>query len=201
MPKIARVAERGIGVSNETVRRWFLKFGRMIAVNLRRGRPRASARWHLDEMVIKIRGRKHWLWRTVDDEGEVLDFLVQPHRCARSARRLLRKLLKKQGFPPTRITTDKIKSYAVAIRKERLSAIHDQGLRANNRAENSHQSVRRRERKQQRFKSPGSAQRFLSIHATVYNALYVQRHLLKRRFFKQFRADAFAVWSQSWRAA
>jgi transposase-like protein len=145
------LAERGIDVSNETVRRWFLKFGRLIAGNLRRSRPRPSPRWHLDEMVIKIRDRKYWLWRAVDDEGEVLDFLVQRRRCARSAGRLLRKLLKKQGFAPKRISTDKLKSYPVAIRKERLSAVHDQGLRANNRAENSHQPVRRRERKQQRF--------------------------------------------------
>ncbi len=87
------LAERGIEVSNETVRRWFLKFGRLIVGNLRRSRPRASARWHLDEMVVKIRGRNHWLWRAVDDEGEVLDFLVQPRRCARSAQRLLRKAL------------------------------------------------------------------------------------------------------------
>ena len=192
------LAERGIEVSSETVRRWFLKFGRLIADNLRCGRPRASARWHLDEMVIKIRGRNHWLWRAVDDEGEVLDFLVQPRRCARSARQLL---LKKQGFAPKRITTDKLKSYAVAIRKERLTAVHDQGLRANNRAENSHQPVRRRERKQQQFKSPGSAQRFLSIHAAVYNAFYVQRHLLSRRIFKAFRAETFAVWNQGWLAA
>ncbi len=141
-------------------------------------------------MVIRIRGRRHWLWRAVDDEGEVLDFLVQPRRCARSAQRLLRKLLK-----------NKLKSYAVAIRKERLTAIHDQGLRANNRAENSHQPVRRRERKQQRFKSPGSAQRFLSIHAAVYNAFYVQRHLLSRRIFRAFRAETFAVWNQGWLAA
>jgi len=195
------LAERGIDVSNETVRRWFLKFGRLVAVNLRHSRPRASARWHLDEMVIKIRGRKHWLWRAVDDEGEVLDFLVQARRCAKSARRLLRKLLKKQGFAPTRVTTDKLKSYAVAIREERLFAVHDQGLRANNRAENSHQPVRRRERKQQRFKSPGSVQRFLSIHAAVYNAFYVQRHLLTRRIFKEFRAATFAVWNESWLAA
>ena len=132
----------------------------------------------------------------VDDEGEVLDFLVQPRRCARSAQKLLRKLLKKQGFAPKRTTTDKLKSYAVAIRKERLSAVHDQGLRANNRAENSHQPVRQRERKQQRFKSPGSAQRFLSIHAAVYNAFYVQRHLLPRGMFKEFRAGTFAVWKQ-----
>ena len=178
-----------------------LKFGRLVAVNLHRSRPRASARWYLDEMVIKIRGRKHWLWRAVDDEGEVLDFLVQPRRCAKSARRLLRKLLKKQAFAPKRITTDKLRSYAVAIREERLAAIHDQGLRANNRAENSHQPVRRRERKQQCFKSPGSAQRFLSIHAAVYNTFSVQRHLLSRRIFKEFRAGAFAVWQRGWLAA
>jgi transposase-like protein len=195
------LAERGIDISNETVRRWFLKFGRLIARNLRNSRPQPSARWHLDEMVIKIRGRKHWLWRAVDDEGEVLDFLVQPRRCAKSARRLLRKLLKKQGYAPTRITTDKLKSYAVAIRNQRLSAFHDQGLRANNRAENSHQPVRGRERKQQRFKSPASAQRFLAIHAAVQNTFYVQRHLLPRRIFKTFRAETFAVWRQSCLAA
>ena len=147
--------------------------------------------------MIKIRGRKYWLWRAVDDEGEVLEFLVQPRRCARSARRLLRKLLKKQGFAPERITTDKLKSYPVAIRAERLCAVHDQGLWANNRAENSHQSVRRRERKLQRFKSPGSAQRFLSIHAAFYNAFYVQRHLLSRATFKKFRAEAFDVWRRN----
>jgi transposase-like protein len=157
--------------------------------------PRAT------RLVIKIRGRKHWLWRAVDDEGEVLDLLVQPRRCAKSARRLLRKLLKKQGYAPKRITTDKLKSYPVAIRNERLSALHDQGLRANNRAENSHQPVRRRERKQQRFKSPGSAQRFLAIHAAVQNAFYVQRHLLPRRIFKTFRAKTFAVWRQTCLAA
>jgi len=190
------LAERGIDVSNETVRRWFLKFGRLIAGNLRRNRPRPSPRWHIDEMVIKIRDRKYWLWRAVDDEGEVLDFLVQRRRCARSAGLLLRKLLKKQGLAPKRITTDKLKSYPVAIREQRLCAVHDQGLRANNRAENSHQPVRRRERKQQRFKSPGSAQRFLSIHAAVQNAFYVQRHLLPRRIFKAFRAETFEVWQQ-----
>lgn len=191
------LAERGIDVSNETVRRWFLKFGRLIAGNLRRSRPRPSPRWHLDEMVIGMRGRKYWLWRVVDDEGEVLDFLVQRRRCARSAGRLLRKLLKRQGFAPTRITTDKLKSYPVAIREQRLYAVHDHGLRANNRAENSHQPVRRRERKQRRFKSPGSAQRYLPIHAAVQNAFYVQRHLLPRRIFKAFRAETFVIWRES----
>ena len=105
------LAERGIDISNETVRRWFLKFGRLIAGNLRSSRPRPSASWHLDEMVIRIRDREYWLWRAIEDEGEVLDFLVQRRRCSRSARRLLQKLLKKRGFAPKRITTGKLKSY------------------------------------------------------------------------------------------
>lgn len=152
-------------VSNETVRRWFLEFGRLIAGNLRRSRPRSSPRWHLDEMVIRIRDRQHWPLRAVDDEGEVPDFLVQRRRCARSAGTLLRKLFKKHRYSPTRMTMDMLRSYPVAIRKKRLCAVHDQGPRANNRAENSHQPGWRRERKQQRFKSPESALRFMSIHA------------------------------------
>lgn len=188
------LAERGVDASNETVRRWFLKFDRLIARNLRQRRPRPSARWHLDEMAIKIRGRRHWLWRAVDDEVEVLDFLVQSRRNAKAARRLLRKLLKKQGFAPKRIITDKLRSYPAAIKQERLSAIHDQGLQANNRAENSHQPVRRREPKMQRFKSPGSAQRFLAIHAAVQNTFCVQRHFLSHCIFKHFRCAAFDAW-------
>jgi transposase-like protein len=191
------LAERGIEVSNETVRRWFYKFGTLVAANLRRARPRANDRWLLNEMVIGIQGRRYWLWRTVDDEGEVLDFLVQPRRCARSARKLLRKFLKKHGYAPTKIVTDKLRSYRVAIRGLGMTADHDQGLRANNRTENSHQPVRRRERKMQRFKSPGSAQRFLSIHSAVYNTFYTQRHLLSRASIKALRAATFDVWNQA----
>ena len=123
-----------------------------------------------------------------------LDFLVQSKRNARAALKLMRKLLKKQGWAPTRITTDKLKSYHVAIRTLGLTAEHIDNKRANNRAENSHQPVRRRERKQQRFKSPGSAQRFLNIQSAVYNTFYVQRHLLRRSLFKRFRTDAFNAW-------
>ncbi len=158
------LAERGLDISYETVRRWFLKFGSTIAANLRRTRHRPSDHWHLDEMVIVIQRKRTWLWRAVDNEGEVLDFLVQRRRDAKAARRLMKKLLKKQGFAPSRVVTDKLGSYASAFRAIGLTAEHVRGLRANNRAENSHQPVRRRERKLQRFKSPGSAQRFLSIH-------------------------------------
>ena len=191
------LAERGLDISYETVRRWFLKFGAPIARNLRHMRPTPSDYWHLDEMVIVIRRRRHWLWRAVDNEGEVLDFLVQSKRNAKAALKLMRKLLKKHGWAPTRITTDKLKSYHVAFRTLGLTAEHIDEKRANNRAENSHQPVRRRERKQQRFKSPGSAQRFLNIHSSVYNTFYVQRHLLSRPTFKRFRTDAFSVWESA----
>src|SRR5580693_7662842 len=156
------LAERGLDISYETVRRWVLKFGPAIARRLRRRRPRPSNRWHLDEMVVRIAGERLYLWRAVDDEGEVLDMLVQRRRGGRAALRLMRKLLKKQGFVPKLLVTDKLRSYAPAFRRLRLTCRHEQGLRKNNRAENSHQAVRRRERKLQRFKSPRSAQRFLS---------------------------------------
>ncbi len=167
------LADRGLDISYETARRWFLKFGESIARNLRRTRPTPSDYWHLDEMVIVIRGKRYWLWRAVDNEGEVLDFLVQPKRNAKAALKLLRKLLKRQGWAPTRVVTDKLRSYRVAFRALGLSAEHIDNKRSNNRAENSHQPVRRRERKMQRFKSPGSAQRFLNVQSTTYNTFYV----------------------------
>ena len=148
-----------------------------------------------------IRGKRHWLWRAVDNEGEVLEFVVQPRRNAKAALKLMRKLLKKYGWAPTRITTDKLRSYHVAFRTLGLTAEHIDDKRANNRAENSHQPVRRRERKQQRFKSAGSAQRFLNIQSAVYNTFYVQRHLIKRATFKQFRSDAFDAWETASAAA
>ena len=141
------LAERGLDIYYETDRRWFHKFGQPIATNLRRARPTPSDCWHFDEAVIVIRGKRYWLRRAVDNEGEVLDFIVQPRRNAKAALKLIRKLLKKQGWASTRIVTDKLRSYHVAIRKLGLKAIHIDNKRANNRAENSNQSVRRRERK------------------------------------------------------
>jgi transposase-like protein len=191
------LAERGLDISYETARRWFLKFGGKIAKNLRRVRPTPSDYWHLDEMVIMIRGKRHFLWRAVDNEGEVLDFLIKPKRNARAALKLMRKLLKKQGWAPTRIVTDKLRSYHVAFRTLGLTADHIDKKRTNNRAENSHQPVRRRERKMQRFKSPGSAQRFLNIQSATYNTFYFQRHIIHRSTFKRYRAKAFNLWESA----
>ncbi len=174
----------------ETIRRWVDKFGSAYARNLRRLRPRPADTWHLDEMVVSIQGRRMFLWRAVDSEGEVLDLLVQPRRDKAAALRLMRKLLKKRGFAPKVLVTDKLRSYGAAGRELRLSAQHEQGLRRNNRAENSHQVVRRRERKMQRFKSPGSAQRFLATHAAVHNTFNLERHLISRRTLRLFRAAA-----------
>ena len=188
------LAERGLDISYETVRRWVLKFGRKYAHQLRRFRPRPDDRWHLDEMFVTIRGKRMYLWRAVDSEGEVLDFLIQPKRDKKAALKLMRRLFKRQGFVPKWIVTDKLRSYGAALRDLGLSRRHETGGRKNNRAENSHQPVRRRERKMQRFKSPGSAQRFLSIHAAVYNHFNTQRHLVSRKSHRLFRLAAIASW-------
>jgi putative transposase len=195
------LAERGLAVSYETIRRWVLKFGPAIARRLRQRRPKPSPRWHLDEMAVRIAGEPMYLWRAVDDEGEALDVLVQRRRDKLAARRLMRKLLRKQGFAPTQITTDGLRSYAAAFADLGLTSRHERGLRKNNRAEVSHQPVRRREREMQRFKSPGSAQRFLSMHAAVHNAFNVQRHLISRRTLRVFRAEAMAQWHAATAAA
>ena len=188
------LAERGLEVSYETVRRWVLKFGPAIARRLRQRRARPTGHWHLDEMAVRIAGERMHLWRAVDSEGEVLDVLVQRRRDKAAARKPMRKLLRKQGFAPTEITTDGLRSYGTAYAELGMSARHERGLRRNNRAEVSHRPVRRRERKMRGFKSPGSDQRFVSVHAAAYNALNVQRHLISRRTLRAFRAEAMARW-------
>jgi putative transposase len=196
------LAERGIEVSYETIRCWTLKFGQLFAQNLRRSRSKPTGRWHLDEMVVKICGKRMWLWRAVDDEGEVLDMLVQKRRNTKAAVRLLRKLLKSTGIEPEAIHTDRLASYRAAARVLGLSRRHLPGrMIGNNRAENSHLATRRRERKQQKFKSQGSAQRFLATHAAVYNTFNFQRHLIRRSTLRLFRAQAEHAWAAATAAA
>ena len=188
------LAERGITVSYETIRRWVNYFGPLIAADVRKRRPKPHTIWHLDEVHLKIGGRLVYLWRAVDSEGEVLDVLVQTTRNKAAALRLMRKLLRKYGFVPDRVITDDLRSYGAAARDLGISNRHERGRWRNNRVENSHQPTRRRERKMQGFKNPGSAQRFLSTHAAVYNTFNVQRHLTSAHTHRAFRASAMSTW-------
>ena len=190
------LAARGIEVSYETIRCWTRKFGPLIARRLKKRRPVPSPRWHLDEVVCWIGGRRMYLWRAVDDEGEVLDVVVQRRRDNVAALKLLGRLLRNQPVDPERITTDGLASYGSALRELGLGHLHHPGrLRENNRAENSHLPIRRRERQQQGFKSQASAQKFLTTHAAIYNTFNVQRHLISRPTLRRFRAEADAVWA------
>ena len=192
------LAQRGIEVSREAVRCWVIKFGPLIAANLRRRRSRPTGRWHLDEMVVKIGGKRMYLWRAVDDEGEVLDVLVQKRRNKVAALKLLRRLLKNQGIHPEVIVTDGLASYPAAMRILGCKDRHHPGrLRDNNRVENSHLVIRRRERKQQKFKSQGSAQRFLSSHGPIYNTFNIQPHLISRPGLRTLRAGAHQAWAEA----
>ena len=166
----------------------------MIAADLRKRRPKPCTTWHLDEVYLKIAGRMVYLWRAVDAEGEVLDVLVQSRRDKHAALKLMRKLLKKYGFVPDQMITDDLRSYGAAVHDPGIERHHERGRWKNNRAENSHQPTRRRERKMQRFKSPSSAQKFLSTHAAVYNTFNVQRHLTSARTHRSFRAAAMKAW-------
>jgi putative transposase len=195
------LAERGIMVSHETVRRWVNHFGPAIAAGLRKRRPTPHAIWHLDAVYLRISGRLVYLWRAVDSEGEVLDVLLQTKRNKPEALKLMRKLLKKTGFVPDKLVTDGLASYRAATRDLGLANRHERGRSRNNRAENSHQPTRRRERKMQRFQSMGSAQRFLSIHAAAYNTFNIQRHLISAKTHRSLRAAAMEAWQQAVSAA
>jgi putative transposase len=188
------LAERGVAVSYETVRRWVNHFGPMIAADLRKRRPRPHTTWHLDEVYLKIDGRMVYLWRAVDAEGEVLDVLAESRRNKHAAMRLTRQLLKKYAFVPERLVTDDLRAYGAAFQDFGMERRHERGRWKNNRAENSHQPTRRRERKMQRFKSSGSAQKFLSTHAAVYNTFNVQRHLTSAPTHRALRAEAMTMW-------
>jgi len=190
------LAQRGVDVCYETIRCWTIKFGPQIARNLKRRRHAPSPRWHLDEVVCTIGGKRLYLWRAVDDEGEVLDLVVQKRRDTDAALKLLRRLMRNQAVEPEVIVTDGLQSYTAALDQLGLRHLHRPGrLRENNRAENSHLPIRRRERQMQLFKSQASAQRFLSTHAAVYNTFYTQRHLISRDTLRRFRAEAHGAWA------
>ena len=190
------LAARGIIVSHETVRQWARKFGQAFANQIRRRLPQAGDKWHLDEVVITIAGKRHWLWRAVDQHGRVLDVLVQSRRDKRAAKRLLRKLLKRQGRPPRVLITDKLASYPAAKQELLPGVEHRRHQGLNNRAENSHQPTRRRERQMKRFTSPGQAQRFPSAHDQINNLFPLRRDHVAATDYRAARRQAFAVWAE-----
>ena len=189
------LAKRGIIVSYETIQQWCRKFGPQYARMLRRRQGRLGDVWHLDEVFVNIQGQRHYLWRAVDQDGDVIDILVQRHRSAHAARRFFRKLLKGQGSEPWRLVTDKLRSYAAAHRTVMPSVAHDTRQYANNRAEVSHQPTRQRERLMRRFKSAGQAQRFLSVHGAVQNLFRLGRHHLRSVNYRLLRDRSFNEWS------
>ena len=192
------LAERGIDISHETVRFWWNRFGPMFAAEIRntrmaqmRGYPRW--RWHPDEMFVKFNGRLCYLWRAVDHEGEVLESVITAKRDRAAALKLLRRITKKYGGSRT-IVTDGLCSYPAAMKELGIADRHEVGRRLNNRAENSHQPFRRRERAMQRFRSMKTLQKFSSIHAQVHNHFNQERHLVSRETYKQRRSDSLMAW-------
>ena len=190
------LAERGVTVSYESIRQWCLQFGPEYARRLKRRRGRLGDTWYLDEVFITIRGERYYLWRAVDQDGDVIDILVQRRRDRQAAKRFFRKLLKGQGATPRKIVTDKLRSYGAARRTAMPSVMHSTEQYGNNRAEVSLQPARQRERHMRRFKSAGQAQRFLTVHGAVQNLFRVGRHLMRASHGRLFRARAFVEWQQ-----
>jgi putative transposase len=190
------LAERGITVSYESIRRWCRKFGAEYARRLKKKQGRLGDTWYLDELFVRINGRQQYLWRAVDQDGDVIDILLQSHRDKCAAERFLRRLVQGQGQEPFRIITDKLKSYGAASRTILPAVAHDTQQYANNRAELSHQPTRLRERQMRRFKSPWQAQRFLTLHGVVRNLFAVGRHLLRSTHHRLLRSRSFQVWRE-----
>ncbi len=189
------MAERGIGISYESIRLWCIKFSPKYARRLRRRHQGYGDTFFIDEVFVKIQGRQHYLWRAVDQDGDVVDVFLQRRRDGKAARRFFRRLLRTSGGEPRRIVTDKLRSYGVAHRELIPDTIHDTSQYANNRAELSHQPTRVKERGMRRFKSTPQAQRFLSTHAAVYNLFNMGRHLISAKHYRVFRQRAFASWN------
>ena len=188
-------AERGITVTYEAIRQWCLRFGLAYARRLRHRRGRQGDTWYLDELFVRIQGRQQYLWRAVDEDGDVLDILVQSRRNRRAAKRFFRKLMKRQRREPRRLITDKLRSYSAAHRTVMPSVIHSTRQYENNRAEVSHQPIRQREHQMRRFKSAAHLQRFASVHGVVQNLFRVGRHLLHAGHHRSLRTRSFLVWN------
>ncbi len=191
------LAKRGGVLTYETVREWCLKFGQKYANDLRRRTPRPGDRWHLDQVFLKINGRIHYLWRAVDQDGDVLDILVQSKRDKKAAKKFFRKLLKTLHYVPRVIITDKLRSYSAAKDVVLPSVEHLQQKYQNNRAENSHQPTRLRERLMRRFKSAGHAQRFLSAFGIITSHFRVGRHLYRASAYRAVMKSRLAVWEEA----
>jgi putative transposase len=187
---------RGVEVTYETVREWCQKFGQQYANQLRRKRPYITDKWHLDEMVVTIKKQQYYLWRAVDAEGNVLEVLLQRHRDTKAAKRFFRKLLKKQGFVPRVIVTDKLKSYEAAKKQVMKNVEHRAHKGLNNRAENSHEPTRVRERRMRRFKSPGQAQRFLSAFGPIRDHFHPKQPQLTATRYRQALRQRFQDWRE-----
>jgi putative transposase len=195
-------AARGIVVSYETIREWSLRFGRSYASSLKRWRPKPGDKWFLDEVFVRIRGKLHYLWRAVDQHGNVLDVLVQSRRNTKAAKRFFRKLLKGLCYTPRVILTDKLGSSNGAAKREILEGVeHRQSRYLNNRCEVSHQPTRRRERHMRRFKSARQAQQFLSIHTRIHNQFQLRRHRLSANEYRIARDHAYATYRDATGAA
>jgi putative transposase len=196
------LAERGITVSREAIRLWCIKFGAIYTRRLKRKHRGFGDTFFIDEVFAgmpdqKINGKQHYLWRAVDQDGEVVDVYLQAKRDGASAKRFFKRLLRSHGGEPRKIVTDKLRSYGVAHRELMPDVIHDNARYANNRAEQSHEATRVRERGMRKFKSVGQAQRFLGAHAAVSNLFNLGRHLVRAEHYRDLRMSAFAEWSRA----
>ncbi len=191
------LAQRGIIVTHESIRLWCNKFGSKYAARLRKRHQGYGDTFFIDEVFIKIQDKQHYLWRAVDQDGEVVDVFLQKRRDAKAAKRFLQRMLKKHKHEPRKIVTDKLRSYGVAHRELIPDSIHDTSKYANNRAELSHQPTRVRERGMRKFKSVKQAQRFLNVHAAVYNLFNLGRHLVLAETYRYFRLCSFSSWENA----
>ena len=188
--------ERGIIVSHEAIRGWCQKFGQDYANQIRRRRPRTGDKWHLDEVFLTINGKRHYLWRAVDQDDNVLDILVQSRRNKKATKKFFRKLLKGLQYAPRVVITDKLRSYGAAKREILPGVEHRQSRYLNNRCENSHRPTRQRERRMQGFKSSGHAQRFLSAFGPIFQHFHPRRHLLSAAAYRGEMRKRFESWAE-----